>query len=309
MILIYVDDLIITGCSEFLAKSHVISERFKSRPRKVNQFRHAGVEVHRTDKQTSISQKEYSSRLERIPKECCFEVFRSARAKLQWLVNTRPDIAGSVALLAQVTPEQYENEHEKHNKELNRVILYAKRNPFTLLYLPFDFHSARLVVYADASYAANTDRSSQIGFIVSLVDLHDTCHVLAFSSKKSARVVTSIFSGEAMALALAFSLSYTLQYDIRRMTGFKPPIHLRTDSLAVFDAITKNTTAKDHRLLIDIAQLRQLWHRREVAQLAFIRSKWNIADTLTKRDSPNLSRILKSGRDQAPLEQWINRSA
>jgi hypothetical protein len=77
----------------------------------------------------------------------------------------------------------------------------------------------------------------------------------------------------------------------------------------VFDKIITNTTAKDHRLLIDIARLRQSWHRREVAQLAFIRSKWNIAEILTKRDSPKLSRTLLSGRYQAPLEQWINRRA
>jgi hypothetical protein len=120
MILIYVDDLIITECSEFLEKSRVISERFRSRPLKMNRFHCAGVRVHRPEKHTSISRKEYFSRLEHITKDCSFEVFRSTRAKLQWLANTRPDIAGSVALLAQVTPEQYENEHENHNKELKK---------------------------------------------------------------------------------------------------------------------------------------------------------------------------------------------
>jgi hypothetical protein len=128
------------------------------------------------------------------------------------------------------------------------------------LYLPFHFPSARLVAYADESYAANADRSSQLGYVISMVDIHDICHVLAYSSKRSSRVVTSIFSVEAIALALAFSLAYTLQYDIARMTERKLPIHLRTDSLAVFDAISKNTPAKDSRLLIDIAQLRQLLH-------------------------------------------------
>jgi hypothetical protein len=222
-------------------------------------------------------------------------------------VNTRSDIAGSVALLAHITPEQYEQENMKQNKEVNRVIRHAERHPFTLLYLPFHFASARLVVYADASYATNTDCTSHMGYIVSLVDKDDGCHVLAYSSKMSPRVVTSIFSGEAIALALNFSLAYTLQHDIARMTGVKLPIHLRTDSLAVLDAISKNTPAKDHRLLMDIAQLRESRRRREIAMLAFIRSRWNIADTLTKRDSPNIFRILKSGLDKAPLEQRIAR--
>jgi hypothetical protein len=175
------------------------------------------------------------------------------------------------------------------------------------MYLPLDFPSARIVVYADASYASNVDRTSQIGYVISLVDKNAVSHLLAFCSKKSPRVITSIFSGEAIALALAFSHAYTLQHDIGRMAGSQLPIHLRTDSLAVFDAISKNTAPKDHRLLIDISQLRESWHRREIAHLGFIRSRWNIADTMTKRDSPNLLRVLTSGRDQVPVEQWIER--
>jgi hypothetical protein len=123
----------------------------------------------------------------------------------------------------------------------------------------------------------------------------------------SSRVVTSIFSGEAMALVLAFSHAYTLQHDFAQITGRRLPIYLRTDLLAVFDAISKQTVPKYHRLLIDIAQLNQSWRRSEIANLGFIRSRWNIADTLTKRDSPNLLRILDSGRDQAPIEQCIAR--
>jgi hypothetical protein len=94
-----------------------------------------------------------------------------------------------------------------------------------------------IVAYADASYASNVDRSSQLGYVLSLFDKHEVSHLLAYCSKKSPRVVTSIFSGEAIALALAFSHLYTLQNDIGRMTGAKLAIHLRTDSLAVFDAI------------------------------------------------------------------------
>jgi hypothetical protein len=114
--------------------------------------------------------------------------------------------------------------------------------------------SARLVVYSEAIYAANNDRLSQIGHIISLVDQNDIYHLLAYSSKKSPRVVTSICSGEAIALALAFTQAYTMQYYFAQMTGNDFSIHLRTDSLAVFDAILKKTVPKYHRLLIDIAQ-------------------------------------------------------
>jgi hypothetical protein len=71
----------------------------------------------------------------------------------------------------------------------------------------------------------------------------------------------------------------------------------------------KNTVPKDHRLPIDIAQLKESWRRREIAHLGFIRSRWNIADTMTKRNSPNILRVLTYGRDQAPVEPWIARPA
>jgi Reverse transcriptase (RNA-dependent DNA polymerase) len=308
LILSYVDDLIITGCPEFLEKSKVISHRFKSRPRQIDRFKHAGVEIHRKHEITTIHQQAYADHIPLIPNRRQFEVFRSVRAKLQWLVNSRPDIAGSVSLLAQVTLDQYETDHFKHNKEVNRIVRYLRRKACSLIYLPIDFQSARIVVYADASYASNADRSSQIGYIICLVDKRDVCHLISFSSKKSTRVVTSVFSGEAIALVLAFSHAYTLQHDIGRMTNTLLPIHLRTDSLAVFDAISKNSTPKDHRLLIDIAQLRESWHRREIASIGFIRSRWNIADTLTKRGSPNILRVLQSGFDRAPVQQWIDKS-
>jgi hypothetical protein len=142
-----------------------------------------------------------------------------------------------------------------------------------------------------------------------LVDKHEVSHLLAYCSKKSSRVVASIFFGEAIALALAFSHAYTLQHDIVRMTGAQLHIHLRTDSLAVFDEISKNTVPKAHRLPIYIAQLNESWRRREIAHLGFIRSCWNISDTMKKRNSPNILRALTSGRDHAPVEQWIARPA
>jgi Reverse transcriptase (RNA-dependent DNA polymerase) len=309
MILTYVDDLLRAGCSAFLKRSLVIDDRFKSRSRQINQFRHAGFHVRRKPDITTLSQRDYAERITRLPKLCHFEGFRSARAKLQWLVNTRPDIAGSVSLLAQVTPEQYEQEHSMHNTEINRIIRYVQRRPCAISYLPLHFPSTRIVVCADASYASNVDRSSQLGYVLSLVDKHEVSHLLAYCSKKSPRVVTSIFSGEAIALAPALSHAYTLQHDIDRMTGAQVPIHLRTDSLAVFDAISKNTVPTDHRLPIDIAQLKESWRRREIAHLGFIRSRWKIADTMTKRNSPKILRVLTYVRDQAPVEQWIARPA
>jgi hypothetical protein len=70
---------------------------------------------------------------------------------------------------------------------------------------------------------------------------------------------------------------------------------------------TPNTVPKDRNLLIDIAQHRESWRRQEIENLRFIRSRLKIAESLSKRDSPALLRILDSGRDPGPFEQCIAR--
>jgi hypothetical protein len=208
IVLSYVDDLIITGYFEFLEKSRAIHRRFKSRPIQTNVFTHARVDIRREQNLTSLIQTGYAERVQRVQKICNYETFRSARAKLQWLVNTRcPRFRFNIG---KADPKQYEQDYAKHNAKVNRIIRYVQRKPNILTYLPLDLPSARLVVYSEAIYAANDDRLSQIGHTISLVDQNDICHLLAYSSKKSPRVVTSICSGEAIALALAFSHAYIM---------------------------------------------------------------------------------------------------
>lgn len=69
-----------------------------------------------------------------------------------------------------------------------------------MLYRPLRRGSLRLKVYADASFASSDDGSSQLGYLILLCDDHEACHVLAFSSKKSRRVVRPILAGEVYAL-------------------------------------------------------------------------------------------------------------
>jgi hypothetical protein len=83
-----------------------------------------------------------------------------------------------------------------------------------------------------------------------------------------------------MALALPSSLAIILQYDIHWMTGCKLSIHLRSDPLAVFDAISKNTPVKDYRLLIDIAQLRQSGNAGKSRNLPFLKANGTLQTLL-----------------------------
>jgi hypothetical protein len=67
--------------------------------------------------------------------------------------------------------------------------------------------------------------------------------------------VTGVFSGEAIASANAFDEAFTLKYDLNRFLQQHTPISLRTDSLALLKQ-SLETPPKEHRLCIDLAQLK-----------------------------------------------------
>ncbi len=84
-------------------------------------------------------------------------------------------------------------------------------------------------------------------------------HFIAFSSKKSERIVSSVYAAEALAIARAFDAARALQYDIQSILNLHFDIELRLDSLAVFKTITQNTAPRERRLAIDLLILRERW--------------------------------------------------
>jgi len=89
----------------------------------------------------------------------------------------------------------------------------------------------------------------------------------------------------------------------------KVPIVMLTDSLSLFDVITKATTTAEKRLMIDLEVVKCAYKEREVEKLGFIRAEHNPSDTLTKVvRSSILEEILKNAELSHPIEQWMERS-
>jgi hypothetical protein len=84
-----------------------------------------------------------------------------------------------------------------------------------------------------------------------------------------------------MALAEAFDIAYALKYDIEMITSYKIPILVLTDSLSLFDVITKASKTAEKRLMIDLSVLKQAYDRR-VETIVFVRTEHNPAEMLTK---------------------------
>ena len=81
-----------------------------------------------------------------------------------------------------------------------------------------------------------------------------------------------------------------------------------TDSKSLFDTITKRSQTSEKRFLIDLATVREAYRRKQIDNVAWVRSEYNIADSMTKeKRSECLHYVLEKGILNHPVEQWIVR--
>jgi hypothetical protein len=213
-----------------------------------------------------------------------------AFAKLLWVSTVSPDILCAVSLSTQVTPDTYT---QSEVSKLNKVLSHAKTHKeFQLSYPPLDKNSLRVDVHSDASFAGNSDMSTQIGYIIVLADKHNTCHVLKFSSTKSRRIVRSTLGAEAIALATGFDAAFVLREDLRRMIGKTLPVECHLDNMSLFYVITRASATLEKRVQLDVEAVRQSYARKELTRIAFLRSAYNCADELTKLKTPGVGECI-----------------
>jgi hypothetical protein len=150
-----------------------------------------------------------------------------------------------------------------------------------------DLSTLRVVVFADASFAQNEDFSSQVGYIVLLMDAEHQCAPIMHSSCKAKRITRSGLAAEGIALADGFDSAFACANDSLELLGGKwAPILALTDRKTLFDAISKGTATTEKRTLIEIAALKQTYAS-GITNIGLISSGDNIADGLTKDSSVN----------------------
>jgi hypothetical protein len=111
-----------------------------------------------------------------------------------------------------------------------------------------------------------------------------------------------------MAFADGFDAAYSLKHDLQTILKRSVDILMYTDSLSLFDVITKSSTTPEKRVMIDLVVVREAYDRMEIAQLAFLRTNWNPADALTKVSrNTYLETILTTGTIDHPVAQWVVR--
>jgi Reverse transcriptase (RNA-dependent DNA polymerase) len=144
----FVDDLLMAGTEDFHEQSLCTSDRFKSRERDYDKVRFAGVNIEEGHNGFKIHQQEYTDKLQSLDSNADFDAYRSLRAKLMWLVNTRPDIACATSMASRITFDLYKLEPGKCIKELNKIVRHVKSVSLPLLF-PIIFFFMRDFIQAN----------------------------------------------------------------------------------------------------------------------------------------------------------------
>jgi hypothetical protein len=145
----------------------------------------------------------------------------------------------------------------------------------------------RLVVFSDAGFNTNADHTSQIGYIIALVDQTNIANVIAYISKKCRRVTRSVFASELLALMEAFDMGAALKEQLFEILGEHVALWCIVDSRTVYNAVLRMGAVTEKRLAVDIAVLREAHLFREMEQLFWVPSDQNGADPMTKFDVSN----------------------
>ncbi|KAM4058783.1 polyprotein [Hirsutella rhossiliensis] len=123
------------------------------------------------------------------------------RARASYIASiAQPEASFDVSVAAQVqTPE--DKDYAILNKRLQWQMDHQLRG---LTYKPIDLATAKLMVFTDGSFANNKDLSSQLGFVITLVN--ETNHkekqfeisgnIVHWSSTKCKRVTRSVLASE-----------------------------------------------------------------------------------------------------------------
>jgi hypothetical protein len=136
-----------------------------------------------------------------------------------------------------------------------------------LCYVPLDFAEAKIMVFTDGSFANNWDLTSQIGFLVTMVNedfqhgrFIATGNILHWQSAKCKRVTWSVLASEVYGLTMGFDHAFAIASTVKMITScldmLAMPVIVCTDSYSLYECLGKLGTTKEKRLMIDIMALR-----------------------------------------------------
>ncbi|KAI0993019.1 hypothetical protein K3495_g15165 [Podosphaera aphanis] len=106
----------------------------------------------------------------------------------------------------------------------------------------------------------------------------------------------------------AYSFNSTVSMILSQLEIPPLPLVVCTDSFSLYECIVKLGTTNEKRLMIDVMALRQMYERRELAEVRWIDGNSNPADSMTKA-APNqaLETFITTGGMTVNVNGWVDR--
>jgi hypothetical protein len=232
------------------------------------------------------------------------EQYVSQRALGAYVASmSQPEAAYDLSFAAQTTnPEK--SDINALNKRLQWQMDNAKRG---LRFVKVNMETAKLMVFADAGFAGNRDYSSQIGYVICIVDSDGNANILHWSSTKCKRITRSVLAAELYALVNAFDSAAVIRDTLTQILHLTEqlPLVVCTDSKSLYDCLVKLGTTQEKRLMIDLMCLRQAFERHEINEVKWIDGNTNPADAMTKaKPCSALKNLIDTNKLQLRVEGW-----
>jgi hypothetical protein len=205
LVSVQVDDSMALGNAAYFAQEEQKVTRFQHKAAKTlmpnSPITFNGATIHQDHRGLKLVQEEHVRKLlfEENPAN-----FTSVRALGSYVTTmSRPDILANFQLLSGIAALTKTN-FLRLKATCTRATSSTDQG---LSFVELDLSGPlKLVVFSDAGFNTNPDHTSQIGYVVALVDQNDKANVIAYTSKKCRRVTRSVFSAELLAQVLTWAL-------------------------------------------------------------------------------------------------------
>ena len=151
---------------------------------------------------------------------------------------------------------------------------------YGLRYVPVNLINAKLIVFIDSSFANNRDLSSQLGFVLILVNKCTNVkkntflirsNVIHYSLTKCKRVTQSVLASKIYSIVNSFNISIAIATTLRmiteRLSLAQVPLVICTNLYSLYECLVKLRTTKEKRPIIDIMALRQSYEHHEIMEI------------------------------------------
>ena len=152
-----------------------------------------------------------------------------------------------------------------------------------------NFEHLKFIAYSNASFANLTDGGSQGGYVLFWVGSKNEYMPIAWQSKCCRRVVNSILAAKTLAMvdmleACLFYRQLLLELLQQKDKTENIKIICKTDNSCLYDSLTQ---ILDKRLCFEMAILREMIDKKEIAEISWLLIDAQIADSLTKKGVPS----------------------